>query len=137
MTGTVGGWPNAGFGTGSSPWTYTPQLSGRLEVRVQGPVGRALNQATAFRVNYGTGTAPQTNATGGTPVPYTQSFEDALQLPKMQPVHMVGIINNLALGTTYWFDLAVVTSVVSARVSFGTDGTTGPAVPMGITWQEL
>jgi hypothetical protein len=131
VTGTIG-WPAAGLGTGSSPWTYTPQQSGTLQVRVQGPIGGAVAVNRGLRIQYGTGTAPQPGGTGGKPVPYAQNMINSTSnLP--EPVHLFGILSNLALGLQYWFD--VCTAPTSPMVI--TLGSTGPAIPMTITWQEM
>jgi hypothetical protein len=125
------GLPISGFGTGANAWLYTPQISTRLEVRVQGPISGVQIVPKMVRINYGTGTAPQAGTTGGKPVPYASNEISSLQNVYFA-THVRGELSGLILGQQYWFDVAMGSSSASA-VTLGNTG----GFPMGITWQEL
>jgi hypothetical protein len=133
ITGTSG-WPLFGMGLAanipSQSFTYTPTTTQNLRVHFQGPVLQAAGNL-GVRLNYGTGTAPGVNGTGGVPVPYALNLEGNATL--FNNVYLFGILSNLAIGTTYWFDLAVNTSA-SGNVTLGN---TTPSIPPVFAFEEF
>jgi hypothetical protein len=112
--------------------TYTPVSSTRLRVHSQ--FSLVTNGATgwAARVQYGTGTAPAFNSTGGSPVPFAQNGGGPAALI-LEPINLFGVVSGLAIGTTYWFDLAI----NSSNSQIITIGSNSPTQPVGFIFEEF
>jgi hypothetical protein len=135
MTATAG-WPLCGLGLGANipaqTMTYTPVNSTRLRVHLQVPMLIAAAGGLGARLNYGSGVAPGFNGTGGNPVPYAQNMS-GVGSSVFQDFYLFGIVSGLAIGTTYWFDLALnTTAAVNATV-----GHNSPNTPVIFTFEEF
>lgn len=138
-----------GLGKTSPSWVLTPVASG---VIMAGAHGYAANDTTndglKIALAYGTGTAPTWGGgfTGAT-MTFNQKANSGAGGGTNFPIALSGIARNLAVGTTYWFDLwvAAITggsvsvselSLAAYELGGGQIGTTGPqgsAGPAGAT----
>jgi hypothetical protein len=115
--GVTGSFRMMGYGSkaGGGAWAYKPSITGQVEVVCQaGLFATSANQVIVTQLMYGTGTAPtlQGGLTGAVvPSTYGQ-YMFGTTVNAGYPLTLAGLINNMALGVTGWFDLAVEASSV-------------------------
>lgn len=91
---------------------YTPKSTGKVRVIINGVVGN-LTAAVAVTGSgrYGTGTAPANGvAFTGTAFPSGTKNWKSNGTPPALDFTILGLISGLAIGTAYWFDLAISTA---------------------------
>jgi hypothetical protein len=134
---TIGtSWLMAGYGLGANipgqAWTYTPSVTGQLQVNVQVPIVNITSADTVgARLMYGTGTAPSIGGgLTGVSVPYAENATAGTANTTFGATNLQGIIDNLAKGTQYWFDLALISTASNQSIQLGS----GLGVP---TWNVV
>ena len=139
------------YGAGST-FTYKPTSTGEVLVNMTAGVENQYftSSETTVTLNYGTGAAPGTGATGtgtviGQPEYAYTAGSGTTNVQLAVSLTWSGILQNLAIGTTYWFDLAfeaspggtplaqIYTPAFYAVELGGTVGATGPTGSTGAT----
>jgi hypothetical protein len=92
---------------------------------MQTPVLVSAGTNMGVSLVYGTGTAPGFNGTGGTGVPFAANVLAASGA--FQSQNLFGIVSGLAIGVTYWFDLALITTT-AASVTVGHNAPNDPVI---------
>lgn len=125
QTVTIGtAWTMLGYGLATqllgNAWTYTPSVTGQLQVNVQVPLDNTTtNNVFSARIMYGTGTAPSVGGgLTGVAVPYAQNSGFSAASIFM-PMDLQGVVDGLVLGTQYWFDVALISSAASQSIVVG------------------
>jgi len=130
-------WVMAGYGLGanipSQAWTYTPTVTGQLQVVAEVSVADTSGNATnSLRLMYGTGTAPSVGVgVTGAPVPYAQ-LSAAPGTNQTADLTLQGVVNSLIVAQKYWFDIALISSSTNQNITLGT---TSPLLPP--TWNVI
>lgn len=106
-TNVVNTFNHMGYGSKSGgAWTFTPTITGQVEITVQLTVAGSATQNIPLFLAYGTGAAPGIGASlSGTPVPaaYAEFVGGGFSFP----LTLAGIVSGLTLGTAYWFDVVI------------------------------
>jgi hypothetical protein len=102
-----------GYGTksGGGAWLYTPTVTGQLLLDFQATILPAgASQNILLQLMYGTGTAPvfRGGLTGAYAPDATNYFAGpgSANLSNVN-ANLYSVVNNLAVGTQYWFDIAM------------------------------
>src|SRR5262252_2302830 len=114
FTGPTGGWgapPPLMCGLGA---TITPNASGKCAIIIAGVALNSTTNGGTINVSgrYGTGTAPVAGAADtGTPFGITQHLNTAVTGGNILQIGftVMAVVTGLAVGTPYWFDLALST----------------------------
>ena len=117
--------------------SITPQWTGTVLVTFSGtiyePAGTAATIGINYQLSYGTGTAPTNNSTlTGTQFGIIQSNENGATVTAadmLQPYSITAIITGLAIGTTYWLDLAAESIGTASDQGFSTTSITAAELP--------
>ncbi len=125
--GTTGSYFMMGLGAkAGGAWTYTPTVTGQLEVLTVGNIRCLATQNCSLTLNYGTGSAPALGAAqagtaiGGFPV----VGSGASTFVQLMPFAITGVVT-LTVGTQYWFDIAALSNV--SPINLGGPGGGNPA----------
>jgi hypothetical protein len=93
------------MGLGSA-WFFTPSSTGKAMVIISGDAANSLNGGFTYQIRYGTGAAPA-NGAALTGSPGSATATNVPSTGFAVPFSTQFVATGLALGTPYWFDLAL------------------------------
>lgn len=104
-----------------------PSSAGTLKVNICGTIGAAVTGTNTHGISYqifaGTGAAPtsnhaQTGSGFGIPATYENGFTVTSSADLFKPFAITALVTGLAVGTTYWLDLAAKAITATGDVQF-------------------
>jgi hypothetical protein len=107
--------------------SITPGVTGNVLVIISGtilaPAGTTVDNGILYQISYGTGVAPTANAVlTGTQVGLPQEFTLFVAATAAADVHVpfsiTYLVTGLAIGTTYWVDLAAESVTTISQMGF-------------------